>query len=90
MYNVKSILDFMDKAVKMVESASPLATALGIPFVEQIAKIADTAINVGQNAIARKDDVNVILTSKDETEINAHIVKLDAINAELNAKILAS
>lgn len=79
----ESIFDFMDKVTDVVKSASPLATMMGIPFVETIAKWADTAVEVGQNAITRAEEGKVVLTSQDKETIETKIAALHALNDEL-------
>lgn len=86
----KSIFDFMDKVTDVVKAASPLATMFGIPFVEKIAGWADTAVDVGKDAIARAEESNLVLTSEDKVFIEEKIVNLEALAATLNAEIEAS
>ena len=86
----KSIFDFMDKVTDVVKAASPIATMLGIPLVEKVAGWADTAVDVGKNAIARADEGKIVLTSVDKADINARIAALESANAALNAEIEAS
>lgn len=83
-----SIFDFLDKATDVVKAAGPIATMLGIPFVEKLTQFADTAVEVGKNAVNRSLDLKEGLTSNDETYINAKIAELEAANEELNNYII--
>lgn len=90
MFNKQAIFDFLDKATDVVKAASPLATMFGIPFVEKIAGWADTAVDVGKNAIARAEEGKIVLTSNDKVLINEKIETLEQENDRLAAIIAAS
>lgn len=77
------IFEFLDKVTDVIKSASPLATMMGIPFIEKIAGWADTAVEVGQNAIQRAEEGLLVLNSDDVADINAKIAALHAINNDL-------
>lgn len=84
------ILDFMDTVTDLAKSAAPLATMLGIPLVETVAGWADTAVDVGKNALARAEEGKLVLSGVDKADINARIAALERANAALNAEIEAS
>lgn len=78
-----SILEFLDKATDAIKAVAPIASSFGVPFVQQIAGWADTAVDIAQNAVARADEAKVVLTSTDVNEINAKITALQAENNQL-------
>lgn len=82
-FNKTDILAFLDKATDVIKSAAPLATMLGVPFVEKIAGWADTAVEVAQNALQRAEEGKVVLNSDDIADINARIEALHSVNNEL-------
>lgn len=77
------ILEFLDKATDAVKAVAPIASSLGIPFVEKVAGWADTAIDIAKNISERAGEAQVVLTSDDEEEINAKIAELDEVNNDL-------
>lgn len=83
MPNVKSILEFLDKVTDAAKKFAPLASQFGVPVVEKVAGLADTAVDIAQNALERAEDAKVVLTSKDKDDIEARIAKLRAINDDL-------
>jgi hypothetical protein len=78
-----AILDFLDKATDAVKSITPIASGLGVPFVDAIAGWADTAVDIAKNATTRASDAKIVLSSNDKDEINRKIAELDRVNNEL-------
>ena len=85
-----TILGFLDKVIDVAQAAGPIATMLGIPFVEKITQFADTALDIGKNVLERAEEANIVLSSQDVDDINVRLAQLETINADLHAKILAS
>lgn len=85
-----TIFKFLDGVTDAVRAASPIATMLGIPLVEKLAGWADTAVEVGKNALERAEEGRLVLTSDDKELIASKIAVLDAEAARLNAEIEAS
>lgn len=77
------IFDFLDRVTDAVEKFAPIATSLGIPFVETVSGWADTAVDIAKNALERKNEAKIVLSSQDEDEINRKIAALQATNNAL-------
>jgi len=86
--DIKSVLEFADRVTDAVKKFAPVASDFGIPFVEKLANLADTAVDILQNATARATDAKDVLDSKDQTAINAKIEELKAIADSVHQRIL--
>ena len=84
------ILQFLDGVTDALKAAAPVATMLGIPLVEKLVGWADTAVEVGQNALTRAEEGKLVLSSDDKDLIASKIAALESENARLNAEIEAS
>ncbi len=85
-----TVLGFLDKVIDVAQAAAPLAALLGIPFAEKIAGFADTAVDIGKNLLERADEAKIVLSSQDVDDINVRLAQLEAVNADLHARVLAS
>lgn len=81
--SIKSLLEFLDKVTDAAKKFAPIASDFGIPMVEKVAGMADTAVEIAQNALERAEDAKVVLTSEDKDDIEARIAALDAVNNDL-------
>lgn len=81
--NIKGMLEFLDQVTDAAKKFAPIATELGIPFVEKVAGLADTAVDIAQNALERAEDAKVVLTSQDKIDIEKRITTLNSINDDL-------
>lgn len=81
------LLDFMDKVTDAVKKFAPVASDLGLPIVEKVANIADTAVEVAQNILERAEDAEIVLKSEDKDDIEARIARLREANNDLAAFI---
>lgn len=83
MSTVGRILDFLDKVTDAAKEFAPIASDFGIPLVEKVAGIADSAVEIAQNILDRAEDAKVVLTSEDKADIEARIEALRAENNRL-------
>ena len=90
MMGVRGILEFLDKVTDAAKRFAPIASNFGIPMVEKVASMADTAVDIAQNVLERAEDAKVVMTSKDKEDIEARIAALDAVNNDLAAFIRTS
>ncbi len=81
--NAKGILTFLDKITDAAKQFAPIASQFGVPFVEKVAGLADTAVDIAQNALERAEDAKVVFTSNDKELIEAKIAELHAVNNDL-------
>lgn len=88
--NIKGVLEFLDKITDAAKQFAPIASEFGIPFVEKVAGLADTAVDIAQNALERAEDAKIVLNSKDKAEIEARIAALKAVNDDLASFIRQS
>lgn len=88
--NKAAVFEFLDKATDLVKAAAPLATMLGIPFVEKIAGWADTAVDIGKHTLETGMVAAEVLTSHDEDHIKSKIAELEAACAAMAAAVDAS
>lgn len=90
MFNKKAILDFLDKATDMIKVAAPLATVFGIPFVEKIAGIADTAVDVAKDTLKQAEETKDVLTSEEKEFVQTKLEQLSMEADRLNEIIVNS
>ncbi len=84
------LFDFLDKATDVVKAAAPLATMMGIPFIEKMSGWADAAVDVGKHAIEAGVVGKEVLTSNDVNFINDKIAALEISTAAMAAEVDAS
>lgn len=84
---IKEVLEFADKVTDAVKKFAPVASEFGVPFVEKVANLAETAIDVLQNAVVRGKEAQEVLNSEDQTRINNKINELRAVADEIHRRI---
>jgi len=87
-FNIQSVLEFADKVTDAVKRFAPVASDFGVPFVEKVANLADTAVDILQNAVTRGNEAKEVLSSNDQARIDAKINELRTVADELNQRIL--
>lgn len=85
---IKEVLEFADKVTDAVKQFAPVASELGVPFVEKLANMADTAVDILQNAHNRGSEAMEVLDSEDEARIENKIAELKAVADAVHARIL--
>jgi hypothetical protein len=85
-----AVIQFIDRVNDAVKAASPIATMMGLPFLEKITGWVDVATEVGQNAVARAEEGKLVLSSNDKEEINRKLANIQAVNDEIAANIANS
>lgn len=88
--NKTQLFDFMDKVTDVMVAAAPFASAMGVPFVERVAGIANAAVDAGLEFLAQAEEAKIILTSTDKVEIADKIAALEIKAVELNAYVINS
>lgn len=85
---IKEVLAFADKVTDAIKQFAPVASDLGVPFVEKLANMADTAVDILQNAHTRGTEAQEVLSSEDQERIDDKIAELKAVADEVHARIL--
>jgi len=86
--DIKSILDFADRVTDTVKKFAPVASTLGIPFVEKLANLADTAVEILEDAVTQTTEATEVLNSNDQKRIDAKIEELRSVADDINRRIL--
>ncbi len=88
MFDFKGILAFADRVTDAVKQFAPIASDFGVPLVEKVASIADTAVDVLQNAVTRGVEAKEVIESDDQARMDAKIAELKAVADELHQRVL--
>lgn len=78
--NAKAILEFLDRVTDAAKEFAPIASQFGIPLVEKVAGLADSAVDIAQNALERAEDAKVVFSSEDKELIEQKIQNLRISN----------
>lgn len=85
-----AVIQFIDRVNDAVKAASPIATMMGLEFFNKITSWVDVATDVGQNAIARAEEGELVLSSNDKAEINRKLANIQAVNDQIAENIANS
>lgn len=85
-----AVIQFIDRVNDAVKAASPIASMMGLEFFNKITSWVDVATDVGQNAIQRAKDGELVLSSHDITEINRKLAAIQAVNDQIAQNIADS
>lgn len=88
--NLTSLLADIETGVSFIEKIAPVAAELGVPFASTVAAASGAVSDILTNVQDRVAEGKIVATSDDTATIDALAAKLDAVNTDLNAYIVAS
>lgn len=89
--DVKDIISTLRKGLELADKLAPAAAEfVPIPQVKAAAKVVDAMADLGRTVLDRAEEVQVVLTSDDQAEIQQINSTLAERNDALAARIAAS
>lgn len=89
----QTIIDLMERGLEYVTELAPIAGGaagmLGIPGAQAAASIAVTVAKMGNDALQRFEEGQIVATSADKAKVRQIIDALEAENVRLDAIIQA-